>query len=391
MRGGHGAHVETLSIRGQSAMKSAAIIGRDPEAKITPGFLDDGVNRRKVDRTSGNCDRRRGLIERSKLRGKVRIRHILRGKCASIDVSVSTGCDQARSAGNQQYWADLGPLRATTRARRVCLFLSHTHAIYRSRRCGCKSPMDKLRISGDQRHWKARSCALQGERVPARAPTTKCRRDASQILRLSIARKANGAGIAADPTLTGAWALYLAVRSANLSFRVPERTWRPMSHLHRSGGFRHRRSHRHPTSACEQSLRLWAQVPLSLHLLLGQGRDHFSFRQFSQTGIQGFRLSYPQALARSVAIRWMSFAISSGDPACYWPKPLACRLSKFARTTSIASIGLEILSKSECYHSILKSFLALSMIRDCALRPSRASLATPSFPLLPRSSVDDGG
>ncbi len=134
-----------------------------------------------------------------------------------------------------------------------------------------------------------------------------------------------------------------------------------------------------------------SRSPCPLRMPLGQCRDRFSFRRSPQTVCLSFRPDFPQAMARSTAIRWMSFAISSNDPTCLRPKPSACLLSKSAWTTSTASKVLEILTKSECCHSILLSFLALSMFRDCAQELSRASLATPTFPLLPRSSVDDGG
>jgi len=79
--------------------------------------------------------------------------------------------------------------------------------------------------------------------------------------------------------------------------------------------------------------------PCLLRMSLGQSRDRFSFRQLSQTVKLGRNPSFPRMLARSTAIRWMSFAISSNDLACIWPKPSACLLSKFAWTTSIASNG----------------------------------------------------
>ncbi len=41
--------------------------------------------------------------------------------------------------------------------------------------------------------------------------------------------------------------------------------------------------------------------------------------------------------------------------------------------------------------SLLNLFSALSMFRSCAQKPSRASGATPTYPLLPRSLVDEGG
>lgn len=153
--------------------------------------------------------------------------------------------------------------------------------------------------------------------------------------------KANGAGIAADPTLTDAWASFPAGHATS---RLPLHSgthlasdvW-PIATCLATGafGFRHRRSHRHPAFA-PHSQRVDRAETFSSLTNGSLGRACLPVGWSGQWGISGFRLVPPPVLPGLQPVRCRSFARSSSKPTCKLPKLSACRLSKCAWTVAIA-------------------------------------------------------
>lgn len=135
--------------------------------------------------------------------------------------------------------------------------------------------------------------------------------------------KANGAGIAADPTLTSAWSL----RTSGLATGLSRSTWRSMYPRFRRPPrgfgplrFAHRRSHRHPVPSVRAQLRGPASrssgsaavlsVVAAIFLRSGQRRN-------ASLALLGSRPEIPAKQRRC-------FRRSLKRSACLRPKPSPC-------------------------------------------------------------------
>ncbi len=155
-------------------------------------------------------------------------------------------------------------------------------------------------------------------------------------------------------------------------------------------GSRHQRSRRHPASACEQPRLSWTEVPVRLLCSLGGAETINLLCLHSQTADPGKPFSssikdqivgHPMDLLRDL------FKRSSAPPAeAFTLLSLKVRVDNHHRVDCLVKF-----SKTVPCGSLLNLFSALSMIRECVVRPSRARLATPTYPLFLRSLVEGSG
>jgi len=111
--------------------------------------------------------------------------------------------------------------------------------------------------------------------------------------------------------------------------------------LQRVGGFRHRRSRRHPVSLSRRSCSSWPK-PFQAVPTFRRSRDHSPFGgYFSQAA--GFRLGViPPSIGNQVPglSGGSAIAFSSDNCTCFQLAPSACPVSKTAWTITTASVVL---------------------------------------------------
>lgn len=169
----------------------------------------------------------------------------------------------------------------------------------------------------------------------------------------SSIRKANGAGIAADPTLTGVWTpcsvrdFWRTFRLAGFRAYLAPDVWPCSPNLaigvlrlaHQGFVTGARAGIRLSLLPCRVSRSPKSPVPAAMRRCLAE--TVFLCRS-GLLRVGGFRLSVAFLSDQgSWPVRCHCVAPFSNEPACIWPKPPACRLSMSAWTCSTAILGIK--------------------------------------------------